>query len=618
MNVEYRKILSKINKKTYQQLVDNEKVDDKLITNFPSKNGTMNVSYLLDNREYCLHSKYNPETEIERILAETIKNQDNKEPYFLFVGIGTGLQIKKTLEQFPNAHYIIFEPKVELLINYFNQEQLPQFKWKNCDDIVSDWTGIQNKKTLIEHFTKDMIEIVLPTYSRIFEHEITQFYSSVKNELKELTDGVRVNFAFQERWTINSIMNSSKVLQTSNFLHTAPEVLKNKPVLLVSAGPSLSEDIELIRKIKLEGRAYIFAVGSAANALIAENIIPDTFFSYDPKVGNQIALQEIRKEKLAIPIVFGSTIGYETLQRYPGKMSHFITSQDSYAQYLFDAEKKDIIDDNPSIAVLTLDILLRLECYPIILAGQNLGFLNNQRYADSIKYEHVSNELTKEEQAKNLQTMSVDGTYLETNETFENMKLAMERTIQRYQPEQSVINTTKKGAAIQGTLYKPLEEVLELYLNEKNILADEEFHNIFSERQNLDTYFERNEKVLEEFEALKQCLQNAGNSINEIVKAYQTKVLSNLNTKLIKFDKEFEKVNNNLFYKLFIVPMIRIQEKNFKEHSGKVVETRQPLKKAEAFIEIFVSYFGNIVETFNKLQPNIHYIDKEKLKVENK
>lgn len=609
MNLKQIQRVEHINEKTYKQVIQNSNQVQSVIFNGVTKNNMFNIEYLKDNRNYPLYSRYNPDIEVDRIFEKTIKN-DVETPYFLFIGIGTGLQIKKALELFPNAHYVVIEPKVEFLVNYFQCDDVYQFNWKNCDDIVVEWEQIKDKSNLLSHFNNKLAQIILPTYKQIFKKEIDLLYEEIKNALKCTVRELGINSVFEKRWTINSIKNSTKVLKTSNFLKSAKLVLENQPVILVSAGPSLTQDIDLIRKIKSEQRAYILAVGSASSALIEENIIPDLIFSYDPREGNQIITQKIKEHNLQIPLIFGSTIGYETINDYPGDMSHFITSQDLYGQYIFETTFDEIIQDAPSIAVVTLDILLHLNCYPIILAGQNLGFINSKRYAESVKFDNVSKEILDINAQNIVKTVDVDGELMCTDENYKNMKLAMENRIQKYNLKNPVINTTKKGAAIEGTEYQTLEEVIEIHLSEKSKVSTEKLRMIFLNNTNNEKYYSNNKKIIADLEKLKKYLINIERIIKKVLKMYNTRVFTNLNKAFVEFDKEFNRMVENLAYILFIVPMCRNKARFFVANKSEVVEIQQPMKKIEGFFEVYVSYFNSIQESFNEVYALIDDIKK--------
>lgn len=76
-------------------------------------------------------------------------------------------------------------------------------------------------------------------------------------------------------------------------------------------------------------------------------------------------------------MVFGSSVGFETLENYPSKMAHFITNQDYISTNILkhnSIEKIEAVKDSPSIAIITLQILNFLKFNPIILVGQTFSY----------------------------------------------------------------------------------------------------------------------------------------------------------------------------------------------------------------------------------------------------
>ena len=219
-----------------------------------------------------------------------------------------------------------------------------------------------------ENMRKKILLIFLPSYERIFPERFAQFMKQFQQIVVEQRASVNVNAAFEKRWTLNSLLNFPQVLKTPNILHDLKkEKFKNKPALLVAAGPSLEEDIENIRYIKEHGLAYIFSVGSAISVLINNNIYPDAACTYDPTVNNQKVFNIVVSQGITeIPLIFGSSVGFETLLKYlaqstydyqPGYLAPFLLKRK-------DGEELDKVNDSPSIAVVTLQMLQKLGFLP--------------------------------------------------------------------------------------------------------------------------------------------------------------------------------------------------------------------------------------------------------------
>lgn len=611
MLIDNRTIVKRNNPIVYEKL---KRVADQPLSVMiePSKKGADTLTINTGEKTVYFHSKYNPEKEAATFLTQFGDLSDFE--HILFIGTGLGYHIKKVLDDYPHLNFSICEPNLQVLNRFLETVNLTTFKERRLEQIYHEITDITDLDKFISRYTRKTLSITWTVTNQLYKAQIADMDTILVELLTNKKSTLGTNFVFQERWTINSLMNFSKVLSTPNILKDIKKDFFNgKPVLLVAAGPSLSLDIESIRQIKEEGRAYIFAVGSAIKALIANNILPDAFFSYDPGQLNSKVVEDIKENKLNIPIVFGSSIGFETIEDYPGSMMHFITSQDSIAQHILNTD--EIIMDSPSIAVMTMQILLKLNASPIILAGQNLSYFNNTRYAEGIKYDHVTNELSEAEQEKQKFVESVDGLEIPTNETFLMMKNGLEIHIGNYS-ERTIINTTKHGAHIKGTSYKPIENVLSELLIQKNIVEDGWLLAENSVDRNLA--IKRFTELTNEFAKLESYSKECSQCVQAIQKAGNNKVYTNIDTLLRGFDKSYKRITSNVFFKVVIMPMIANQYDLFSKRSMEVKLMSHPRKKIDLFNEIFASYINAILAALKIIEQVVEKalrsVNNEKIK----
>ena len=137
---------------------------------------------------------------------------------------------------------------------------------------------------------RKLIIIPLPGHKTAFPEQYNQFQELFNKLIKDKRNSLRTNYAFQKRWTLNSIKNFKEVLNTPNILMEKKGAFTGQPALLVAPGPSLNEEIEKVRYIKDNGLAYIFSVGGSINTLVENNIYPHAACTYDPTENNQKVL----------------------------------------------------------------------------------------------------------------------------------------------------------------------------------------------------------------------------------------------------------------------------------------------------------------------------------------
>jgi len=89
---------------------------------------------------------------------------------------------------------------------------------------------------------------------------------------------------------------------------------KDVPIIIVSTGPSLDKNIDLLKEAK--GRALIISAGSALRPLLMRNIKPDFFAIIDPQ---DITYNQIKGyENIGIPFIYLVTAASYTVSRYLG------------------------------------------------------------------------------------------------------------------------------------------------------------------------------------------------------------------------------------------------------------------------------------------------------------
>jgi hypothetical protein len=555
-----------------------------------SKNGSKTIKITKDGKTQYLHSKYNPEAESQNFLKylHDLENYD----HIFFFGIGLGYHIKAILEKFPHLKFTICEPNLEILSHFLENVNLNDLPTNQLEGIIisSDENELKSHITNLNRTLKSSTYVCsIPLYENLYTKLLEVVMHSFKEILNSKRSEIAVNVAFQKRWTVNSIMNFRYLLKTPNILHDIDkDLFKGKPAIIVAAGPSLEEEFDNLRFIKKNNLAYIFSVGSAINSLIEQDIYPDAVCTYDPHEVNQIVIKKLKdKPSSNTPLIFGSSVGFETIQDYPGPLLHMIISQDTVAPRFLDTSKEiDIILDAPSIAVITFQLLVLLGFDTITLVGQNLSYKKNKLYASGIDYSHVNNELTEEDTKNLISILDVNGKEVHSNETFILMKKQLELHINSSNIR--VFNTTKDGAHIEGTTFMPLSDVIKNTLTVKQIVPPlwyegECGYDIEFSKSQLDIM----ELSKNKYETqLKKVLLDLKH-IETLVQKHQ---ISQLENSFAKFDKEFARLKENLFYQTFIEPMVRVQNKILSDETQKIRYEKNLKIKAESVVQTFGTF----------------------------
>lgn len=563
------------------------------------RKGKNTLLYRNNGKEIYFHSKYDTIKEAETIIKE-YQGTENKN--VIFYGTGLGYHIDLFVKQNPNNSFYIFEPVEELILYFLSIQNLNKPEYKNLKNIT---VGIDDLSKDIKQFLdlnrKDTVIIQLPVHRQVFPEEYEKFNEIFLGILKSKRSDLAVNYSFQERWIINSMKNFKYVLSTPNILLEKKGAFKNIPALLVAAGPSLNEEIENIRYIKENDLAYIFSVGSAINTLLHHNIYPHAATTYDPTKNNEKVFAKVKERGIRdIPLVFGSSVAYEVLDNYPGPMYHMITSQDKIAQYYLDVGSGgeiEIVLDAPTIAVVTLQLLSFLGFAPIVLVGQNLGFIGQQRHSEGIDY---SKKLTEEELEQALWVEDVYGNQIRTNEGFNRMRAVMELYISQMEKGR-VINTTKGGARIKGAEFRELKSVIDQELKEA-VVRDDWLEG------NKTNYSP--ETIQTKSEAMDQALAESYKWIREykmiLDKMYdliKNRNFNQLDFMYSKLNTSIRALEANDFFTTFILQINRVQHQLFANTVKTLEEEKDLYKKHLGLLHAYKNFADKCRQDIKRIKP---------------
>ncbi|RYL95803.1 DUF115 domain-containing protein [Sporolactobacillus sp. THM7-4] len=612
MLIENRNYLRLHNRSLLEVLKKTEDETDDHIQCESARSGKPTLKIDKGSGFHYVHSKYDPEKEGAQLISriESLEQCD----HIIFIGSGLGYAILALAKAFPQIKISIFEPDPQVLLQLFSYQRLDklssQIGFITCNEKkLEDYIFVtaQKKQDRFKFY-------ILPFYEREYSGRVKELINTLNNGIRLKNNNVETNFVFQQRWILNVLKNFPVILRTPNILlDIGSEVFKGKPVVLVAAGPSLNFEWENLRSIKKNGLAYIFSVGSAINALIKHDIYPDAVCTYDPQEKNAQVVQIIVDKQIKqIPLIFGSSVGYETLENYPGPMAHMMISEDTFSpQVLRTTTGVEVpsIMDQPSIAIITLELLARLQVGSIILVGQNLGFLNNQFYADGISYESRSTELNETEKQSTLTIESVDGDKIQTNDSFLSMHRQMEAIVNAISP-QEVINTTKGGAAIKGTTFVPLEDLIHDRLSQKVVVHRWEQAENHYDRVTLNKRMNNLVTCKEDFKLEMGEWQKSLIQFGKIMKKGDEQ---QINSALTKVDKLFHRIQKNHFFKTLIAPMIRVQMDHIRQIFQVVRFEKNISKKAESVLHEFRKIYQDIVTNYTVIGPVFDQLEERVL-----
>jgi hypothetical protein len=571
-----------------------------------TKMGQPTLQMEVENKAVFIHSKYDPIIEAER-LVEKYRTELHNYQHIFFYGVGLGYVVDTFAKHFPEHSITIYEPSPAIFYHFLSNRSIFDLPLKKIKNIHLE-TSVQDRLNFLNHFANQLDEnvllVTLPSYERIFGEEQKEFLNHFKDNVSNKRSGLNTNLAYEKRWTINSFINFPEVLKTPNIFHDLDkEDFNGIPAVIVAAGPSLNEEIDHLRFIKENKLAYIFSVGSAINSLVEHDIYPDAAFTYDPSVKNQLVFEKtIQKGINTIPLIFGSSVGFETLQKYKGPKFHMITNQDTVSTYYLKHQKSNklsIVFDAPSIAVITLQALAFLGCNPIILVGQNLGYKDNKTYAEGINFQHMSSSVSQRELDNAETTEATDGTEILTNSFFVKTRRQLEMYIKKFR-NTTVINTTKGGAVIKGTEFRPLKDLIMTELKDKVVGDWAKFNN---NDYDLD-YLDKQQRIMEEqIGELESLLKEMKKQLLSIQNLVDNGVEKEMESKFNQFDKIFNRFKKNKYYNAFLEPMVRVEFEILTKKIQSIKFDKDQIAKGRTVVNTFAKFIYECQQSISAIYP---------------
>lgn len=204
----------------------------------------MVIEYSFDNIEVIkinnkdksvyLGSKYNMRREIENFIKKFLPV--NKNYKIIIFGSSGGKWIDTYINEFKERDIIIIEPLMEL------KEKLEENISKiNLNIKVLSLDSDNFKSELKNSIDKRFIEfIVFSNYDLVFPKEVYNIKDMIKEYVVDKTIDENTQIVFSKDWFENYIYNLPSVL-TDEALNEYKNVYKDKPAVIVSAGPSLEK-----------------------------------------------------------------------------------------------------------------------------------------------------------------------------------------------------------------------------------------------------------------------------------------------------------------------------------------------------------------------------------------
>lgn len=330
-----------------------------------------------------LASRRRPVTEGER-LAESVDVVGHGGVCVL--GFGAGYHCAALGERMGDVGAVVcFEPDLGLLRAVL--ERVDHSGWMGKTNFVL-FTDAEDGTAISAGFRG--IEAILALGVKIVEHPASlsrlgasgvRFGEKFANAMRSLRTSVLTTLVRSQASLRNMVMNAD-YYAASPGIGSLSGAAYGRPALVVSAGPSLERNIDLLRDPGVREHAVIIAVQTVLKPLLRRGIRPHFVCALDYH-----ELSRRFYEGLTAADVEGVTLVVEPkanpaiLDSYPGRI---LCVQEEMLDQMLGAElagQKWPLRPGATVAHLCAYLGRHLGCDPLILVGQDLGFTDGQYYA---------------------------------------------------------------------------------------------------------------------------------------------------------------------------------------------------------------------------------------------
>lgn len=328
-----------------------------------------------------LHSQEGAQKEADEIFN---KVENTRLSMHIVFGIGLGHLFEQFCKK-SKGNVFLFEPNLEILRVTLELVDFSKELSQRNIFVFSDIVSFKQAFVEMYEYNANVSFKILNSYKQIYADSINETFKQIE---------VIMGICMTDYNTLKKEGLRSVLMMFDNFAYTLDsvplkefeDIYKNKTALIVSAGPSLDLNIEIIKKNR--DKVVVFCVGTAFKALMDNGITPD--FLTIIEVNNcseQVKGFDLSNINLVLePYTNTAFYKLKTKQKilFPTDPSH---ANNCWAR-LVDMDISQY-KSKGTVSYASLVVAKSMGFSKIILIGQDLAYANNQCYSKDSPYSEL-------------------------------------------------------------------------------------------------------------------------------------------------------------------------------------------------------------------------------------
>lgn len=530
--------------------ISNKNLDNYLIEK--SKDDRYILKVLKDEKNVYIGSKYSVIRDVESLMNK-LKGISNNSVIIIF-GLGTGEHINEIMNRYNEyKKLIIIEPDESIIRSFlsipYSKDIFSNDKLFLC--LFTQESFKSNLKYLIDEFDIPNLTIEhYANYNELYKTESILLIEIIRDYIIALQLNKNTHLHFSKTWFECYIKNLTKMPESVP-INELKNTQLNKPAIIVSAGPSLEKNIELLKEFQDE--FIIITGGRTLKTLLKIGVKPDLLCVVDPGLRSFELVEEYLDPE--VPLLFYELSNAEVVEKHLRNNIFF-----NNFNYTNDFLKKDIASlfFSGSVAHVCTSAAVYMGCNPIIFIGQDLAYTGERLHAPSAEYgvELFKNFVAQDD----IYVDDIFGNKVRTSLTLNFYRKELEGFINLY-PEKEFINSTEGGANIKYTKAMNLLDACNTY-DGKNITKNiKELLNNYLEQEIIN---ENITSILEgsinKLISIKNLANRGVNLSNKLNMYYSKGANANLNSVINELNKIDSSINKEVgeveFINFLLYPVI--------------------------------------------------------------
>lgn len=469
-----------------------------------AKNGEPVVVYIQEDgtREY-MNSRYNPGKEAEKFMEDTVNLSEKAT--LVMVGFGNGSHIREfmTKSEKNDTNCIVYEPCKDIFMRIIHDIDISDILMDTRVHIVvheinDKFAGVFSDIYISSINEKTNKHVSLPKYRKLFPQAYREFVEVLRNTYQDIEVEKNTIDMYGERAAYNCIQNLCYLPGCHSGVEYIGKFPKELPGIVVSAGPSLEKNVELLKKAK--GHAMIIVVDTAIKMVMSKGIVPDMVISID----NHKPVHLFEMEGLSkVPFLAEMAVNTEVLELVKPEHLIFYSADSIVWDKLFKEAGSEIrqIYAGGTVAIDAMANLIEWGFQTIIMIGQDLMLTGNKVHAGEGEIEDMSKLPYNVVKVKDI--YGNDGY---TTADYHIYIREIEKIAERF--DVKFVDATEGGALKKNTEIMTLQEALDKYCqNEYDIEKIIQDISVLFTGENSELPLKRMIKMKENLNVMKTALE---------------------------------------------------------------------------------------------------------------